>query len=113
MKDVEIKDSLKAVKGIHGAAPGEPIRVTDQGKVVAYILPASQYNGGDVDILTDPAFWQMMRESCKSDEGITLDVAMRRLEAREAREKQGGRRARRPARASGKRLKASKAKSFK
>ena len=50
-------------------APGF-IRLTRRGKPVAYVLLASHYDEEDVGYMTDPEFWEMIRERRKSDAGI-------------------------------------------
>ena len=42
-------------------APGF-IRLTRRGKLVAYVLLATHYDQEDVGYMTDPSFWEMIRE---------------------------------------------------
>ena len=50
-------------------APGF-IRLTRQGKPVAYILLASHYDEEDIGYMTDPGFWEMIRERREDKTGI-------------------------------------------
>jgi hypothetical protein len=63
------------------------IRLMSRGKPVAYVLLASHYDDEDIGYMTDPEFWKMIRDRRESDEGIPIDEAFARLEARERRER--------------------------
>ena len=84
MKTVEIENSTRTVNQLRKNAKRLPIRVTDHGKLVAYILPASIYDEEDIGYMTDPAFWKMIHQRRNSNAEMTpLDEIKRELERRE------------------------------
>jgi hypothetical protein len=92
MKTVEVENSGKAIRTFHENSREGLVRVTDHGKLVAYILPASIYDEEDIGYMTDPGFWKMIAERRASDEGVSLEKVVKRLEAREKRERMATRR---------------------
>ena len=65
MKDMTLKNNPRPLWDLtKEVAPGF-IRLTSRGKLVAYLLLASHYDAEDIDTMTDPAFWKMIRERQK------------------------------------------------
>jgi hypothetical protein len=65
MKDMTLKNNPRPLWDLtKEVAPGF-IRLTSRGKLVAYLLLASRYDEEDIDTMTDPAFWKMIRERQK------------------------------------------------
>ena len=77
MKTVEIKKSGESVAAILKRRRSALIKITDHGKLVAYILPADIYDEEDIGYMTDPRFWEMIRKSRDSGDGIPLEVVKR------------------------------------
>ncbi len=62
MKDMTLKNNPRPLWDLtKEVAPGF-IRLTSRGKLVGYLLLASHYDEEDIDTMTDPAFWKMIRE---------------------------------------------------
>ena len=77
-------------------APGF-IRLTRRGKPVAYVLLASHYDEEDIGYMTDPTFWESIRESRKGIgipwEDVKAEIVQRELseQAGHSRTKANGR----------------------
>jgi len=63
-------------------APGF-IRLTRDGKPIAYVLLASHYDEEDIGYMTDPVFWESIRESRKGGTGIPWEQVKAELVERE------------------------------
>lgn len=84
MKTVEIENSSHTVNQLRKHSKKLPIRLTDHGKLVAYLFPATIYDEEDIGYMTDPAFWRMIRQRRNSDaEAIPLETIKRELEKHE------------------------------
>ena len=69
-------------------APGF-IRLTRRGKPVAYVLLASHYDEEDVGYMTDPGFWESIREGRENGTGILWEQVKAELVERERAEAAG------------------------
>jgi len=69
-------------------APGF-IRLLRRGKPVAYVLLASHYDEEDIGYMTDPDFWESIRESDKSGTGIPWEQVKAEFVERERAETAG------------------------
>jgi len=62
MRDMTLKNNPRPLWDLtKEVAPGF-IRLSSRGKLVGYLLLASHYDEEDIDTMTDPAFWKMIRE---------------------------------------------------
>jgi hypothetical protein len=78
------REAMKAMK--HGM-----ITLTRGGKPIAYVLPTAIYDEEDIGYMTDPAFWEMIRERRNEPgPGIPLEEVLARLERDEREEKKAG-----------------------
>ncbi len=67
------RELKKATRGGH-------VVLTRGGKPVAYILPTSIYDEEDIEYMTDPEFWKMIRERRSADEPmIPLEDVLKEL----------------------------------
>ena len=62
MKTVDLKKSPGAARDINAATKQGYILLTRGGKPVAYVLPTRFYDEEDLQYMTDPAFWKMVRQ---------------------------------------------------
>jgi len=78
------REAMKAMK--HGM-----ITLMRGGKPIAYVLPTAIYDEEDLGYMTDPAFWEMVREwRNEPGTGIPLKEVLARLERDEREEKKAG-----------------------
>ena len=61
--------------------------MTRRGKPIAYILLASNYDEEDIGYMTDPSFWEMIRDRRKDDTGIPWEQVKAELVQREESER--------------------------
>ncbi len=88
MKTLAMEDAVPEVRQIGGQAQVEPVLLTRDGKPVACVFGLRNRDAEDFEYITDPAFWQMIRERRQDDsdlipwEQVEADLAEReRLEA--------------------------------
>jgi PHD/YefM family antitoxin component YafN of YafNO toxin-antitoxin module len=57
--------------------------LTRDGKPVAYLFSAAHYDEEDIGYMTDPKFWEMVRQRRESDEFIPLEQVEAEIAAKE------------------------------
>jgi hypothetical protein len=98
MKSPPIKNNPRPLWDLtQEVAPGF-IRLTRGGKPIAYVLLASHYDEEDIGYMTDPEFWESIRESrAQKGTGIPWEqvkaelVELERAEQAKAKSKPNGR----------------------
>jgi len=72
MHDIEALPSR--VADLAATVPKEQVLLTRGGQPFAIVSDASIYDWEDIGYMTDPKFWEMIRERRKEDHGIPLEV---------------------------------------
>lgn len=83
MKQVTLESLPKDVSSLLEAMREGRVVLTREGRPVAVLFGLEKYDDEDLGYVTDPGFWEMIRQRRAETKRVSLAEAMARLEADE------------------------------
>ncbi|HYT89984.1 MAG TPA: type II toxin-antitoxin system Phd/YefM family antitoxin [Gemmataceae bacterium] len=88
MKTFSLTDARENLEAILKTAQRERVVLTRDGKPSVVLLGVECYDEEELQLASSPEFWQFIEERRKDKGGLPLVVFKKRLEAREAKERE-------------------------